>query len=67
MGKCMKCGKDSFLFKNFKLKDGEICKKYSKRDENNKVHCYECPLVLNLRFCICKANISKKDWDENWS
>ena len=27
MGKCMKCGKDSFLFKNFKLKDGEICKK----------------------------------------
>ena len=45
----------------------EICKKYSKRDENNKVHCYECPLVLNLRFCICKANISKKDWDENWS
>ena len=45
----------------------EICKKYSKRDENNKVHCYECPLVLNLDFCICKANISKKDWDENWS
>ena len=27
MGKCMKCGKESFLFKNFKLKDGEICKK----------------------------------------
>lgn len=27
MGKCARCGKDAFLFKNFKLKDGEICKK----------------------------------------
>lgn len=27
MGKCIRCGKESFLFKNFELKDGEICKK----------------------------------------
>ena len=27
MGKCARCGKESFLFKNFELKDGEICKK----------------------------------------
>ena len=27
MGKCLRCGKESFLFKNFELKDGEICKK----------------------------------------
>lgn len=27
MGKCIRCGKASFLIKNFKLEDGEICKK----------------------------------------
>lgn len=27
MGKCARCGKESFLFKHFKLKDAEICKK----------------------------------------
>lgn len=26
MGKCIRCGKESFLFKHFKLQDGEICK-----------------------------------------
>ena len=33
-----------------------ICKKFRKRDENNIVHCYECPLVISLRDCLCKAN-----------
>ena len=33
-----------------------ICKEYSKRDENNKVHCYECPLVISVRYSLCKAN-----------
>ena len=27
MGKCIRCGKEAFLFKNFELQDGEICKK----------------------------------------
>lgn len=33
-----------------------ICKKFRKRDENNIVHCYECPLVISQRDCLCKAN-----------
>lgn len=44
----------------------EICKQYSKRGEDGLVKCSECPLVLNKRYCICKKNISKKDWEENW-
>ena len=34
----------------------EICKKYRKRDENNTVHCFECPLVIDRLACLCKAN-----------
>lgn len=33
-----------------------ICKEYRKRDENNTVHCFECPLVISVRYCLCKAN-----------
>ena len=43
----------------------EICKKYSQRDENNSVHCYECPLVISLRDCLCKANATKEELEEN--
>jgi len=45
-------------------KEREICKQYSKRDENNLVHCYECPLVISLRDCSCKANVSKREYDD---
>ena len=34
-----------------------ICDKYRKRDENNKVHCFECPLVISVRDYECYANI----------
>ena len=37
----------------------EICKKYSERDENNTVHCFECPLVIDMRNCLCKANANE--------
>lgn len=42
-----------------KLTDEEqkICEKYSAYDEHGLVHCNECPLVINKRFCVCKANI----------
>lgn len=32
-----------------------ICKKYSARDEEGKVHCNECPLVIDKMSYICKA------------
>lgn len=39
----------------------KICKKYSKRDENNTVHCFECPLVIDMRLCLCKANATREE------
>ena len=33
-----------------------ICRKYSKRDEHNKVHCFECPLVIDKKAMVCKRN-----------
>lgn len=42
----------------------EICKKYSKRDENNTVHCFECPLAIDRWLCLCKANATRGEWEE---
>lgn len=38
-------------------REQKICDKYSKRDENNKVHCKECPLRKGYGYDFrCKAN-----------
>ena len=42
-----------------------ICKQYSKRDENFKVHCNECPLVINRTWTVCKANCRAEEWREH--
>lgn len=47
-----------------------ICDRYSKRDSENKVHCYECPLVVDAYDYLCKANAHydrhKKKWIADW-
>lgn len=43
----------------------EICEQYSKRDENNTVHCYECPLVINKTWTLCKANCRAEEWRDH--
>ena len=40
----------------------EICKKYSARDDMYRVHCSECPLVIDHETLTCKRNISKKEY-----
>lgn len=47
-------------------KEKKICKQYSRYDESGYVHCNQCPLVLNANCCICKKNISAKEYKENW-
>ena len=37
-----------------------ICRKYSKRDESGKVHCSDCPLVIDKECCVCKKCNSAK-------
>ena len=34
-----------------------ICDEYSKRGEDGKVHCVDCPLVVEYLDRICYANI----------
>lgn len=53
-------------------KDVKTCNKYSSRDENGFVHCYECPLVIDEYNLMCKANshydrhIKKWTMDDNY-
>lgn len=42
-------------------KEKAICKQYSARDEEGKVHCMECPLVIDKTSFICKA--SEAGWN----
>lgn len=44
----------------------KICEKYSKRDAEGKVHCYECPLVLPIDELSCEAtyhyDVNLREW-----
>ena len=44
-----------------------ICKKYSKPDKNGVVHCKECPMAINTYYCVCKKNITKKEYERAWA
>lgn len=42
----------------------EICKMHRRRHEDGKTRCNECPIVIDAKWCICKANCTKEEWDE---
>ena len=50
-------------------REEKICKKYGTRDDNDKVHCYECPLLKgnpdNYDF-RCKANSHYDKRTKEW-
>ena len=37
-------------------KQEKICAQYSARDESGKVHCCDCPLVVDREMMMCKKN-----------
>ena len=45
-----------------------ICQKYSKRDADGKVHCFECPLTIgkNEYDYLCKANSVYNQITNEW-
>ena len=45
----------------------DICRQYSKRDKEGRVHCFECPLAFDTAFPICKKSVSKKEYLEEYS
>lgn len=39
----------------------ELCAMYSARDENDRVHCSECPLVIDPTAFVCKRVVAEDD------
>ena len=44
-----------------------ICKKFSKPDKYGEVRCKDCPLVISVTYCLCKKNVTKKEYNESWA
>lgn len=42
----------------------KICDYYSQRFADGKVGCSRCPLVVDERDCVCKANCTEEEWAE---
>lgn len=50
-------------------REKKTCQKYSKADENGKVHCHECPLIKgnpDQYDFRCKANSSYNRKTKEW-
>lgn len=47
------------------------CRKYSARDAEGRVHCMECPLVVDKDRLMCRANSTydrhKREWDYDYN
>ena len=41
----------------------KICLQYGAPDESGKAHCSECPLLLDMRYGLCKAYCTEEEWD----
>jgi hypothetical protein len=44
--------------------EDKICRQYGEPDADGRAHCEECPLVLDTRYCLCKANCTEEEWAE---
>ena len=44
----------------------DVCKKYSARDKDYKVHCNECPLVVDKNYAMCMANSHLNYENKTW-
>lgn len=42
----------------------KVCDYYGQRFADGKVGCSRCPLVVDERYCICKANCTEEEWAE---
>lgn len=40
-------------------REKETCEQYSATGKDGKVNCNSCPLVIDVKYHICKANVSK--------
>ncbi len=42
----------------------KICEYFSQRFVDGKVGCSRCPLVIDTRYCVCKAICTEEEWAE---
>ena len=42
----------------------KICNHYGQTFADGKVGCSRCPLAIDTRWCVCKANCTKEEWEE---
>ena len=42
----------------------KICEYYRQIFADGKVGCSRCPLAIDTRYCVCKANCTKEEWAE---
>lgn len=42
----------------------KICNHYGQRFDDGKVGCSRCPLAIDTRYCLCKANCTEEEWAE---
>ena len=47
-------------------KQGKICAQYSARDDSGKVHCCDCPLVVDREMMMCKKNAMYNRRTRRW-
>lgn len=45
-------------------KEQEICEKYRTYNTAGKVRCRECPLAVDIKCYMCKANMNEEEWKE---
>lgn len=47
-------------------KQKKICEKFSAYDDTGHVHCNDCPLVIDKRALMCRANSHYNRRTRNW-
>ena len=47
-------------------KQKKICTQHSARDESGKVHCCDCPLVVDREAMLCRRNAAYNRITRRW-
>lgn len=49
---------------NLTTEEWIICREHSKKGADGKVHCSDCPLVIDRWEATCKANCTEEEWEK---
>lgn len=49
---------------NLTTEEWIVCREHSKKGKDGKIHCSDCPLVMDKWEATCKANCTKEEWEK---